>query len=135
MNKLKLITFAILCGFAPAKWVKADTGIKKIHERYIDFDNIKQSGPMAIMRQVWEIINFLEPGEDGVLSIKTLSEYDCQNRKVRVLKEQMFAEPSVKGKELIPAYSNQIASQWSVIMPNSANETIINIVCPGGVDS
>jgi hypothetical protein len=119
---------------ASAEWVKVgDTRALKF-EKYIDPDTVKQSGPMAIMRQVWELGNLLEPGNAGTRSVKTLAEYDCQNRKLRVLKEQWFDQPWAKGKELTPADLNKAASDWSAITPNSVGAAIIDIVCPGGED-
>jgi hypothetical protein len=119
---------------ASAEWVKVgDTRALKF-EKYIDPDTVKQSGPMAIMRQVWELGNLLEPGNAGTRSVKTLAEYDCQNRKLRVLKERWFDQPWAKGKELTPADLNKAASEWSAITPNSVGAAIIDIVCPGGED-
>jgi hypothetical protein len=134
MRKLLPFIFLSVCSTASADWVKVgDTRVLKF-EKYIDPDNVKQSGPMAIMRQVWEIANFLEPGNEGTRSVKSLAEYDCQNRKLRVLREQWFDQPWAKGKEITPADLNKAASEWSSITPNSVGAAIIDIVCPGGED-
>jgi hypothetical protein len=119
---------------ASAEWVKVgDTRALKF-EKYIDPDTVKQSGPMAIMRQVWELGNLLETGDAGTRSAKTLAEYDCQNRKLRVLKEQWFDQPWAKGNELTPADLNKAASDWDTITPNSVGAAIVDIVCPAGED-
>jgi hypothetical protein len=89
---------------------------------------------MAIMRQIWDIGNFLEPGNDRVASVKTLAEYNCQTRQLRVLQEFRFTEPWAKGKEVTPANLNQAPSDWSAIAPNSVGDAIIDIVCPSGED-
>jgi hypothetical protein len=123
-----------VCVTASADWVRVGDTLELKFEKYIDPDHVRQSGPMAIMRQVWEISNYLEPTKDRVASVKTLSEYDCQNRQLRVLKEFWFAEPWAKGRELTPAEMNQAMSQWTPITSNSVGEAIINMVCPGSED-
>ncbi len=134
MRKLLPLILLPVCITAAAEWVKVgDTGQLKF-EKYIDPDNVKQSGPMAIMRQAWEISNYLEPGKDGVASVKTLAEYDCQTRQLRVLKEFRFTEPWAKGKDITAANLNQAPSDWGAITPNSVGAAIIDIVCPSGED-
>ena len=130
----KLLPFVLLLMHitASAEWVRVgDTRHLKV-EKYIDPDTVKQSGPMAIMRQVWELENFLEPTKEHIASVKILAEYDCQNRQLRVLKEFWFSEPWAKGKELAPLDVNQAASDWNSIEANSVSATILDIVCPGG---
>jgi len=134
MRTLLALLLLSFCVAASAEWVRVGDARLATLEKYIDPDNVKQTGPMAIMRQVWEIGNFLQPGNDRVASVKTLAEYDCQNRKLRVLQEFRFTEPWAKGKEVTPANLNKAPSDWSTIPPNSVGDAIIDIVCPSGED-
>ncbi len=134
MRKLLPVILLSVCATASADWVRVDATPGLKFEKYIDPDHVKQSGPMAIMRQVWEIDNYLEPTKDRIVSVKTLAEYDCQNRQLRVLKEFWFAEPWAKGRDLTPADMNQAVSHWTPVTSNSVGEAIINMVCPGGED-
>jgi hypothetical protein len=134
MRKLLPLMLLPVCITAAAEWVKVGDTRHLKFEKYIDPDTLKQSGPMAIMRQIWEIGNFLEPGSDRVASVKTLAEYNCQTRQLRVLQEFRFTEPWAKGKEVTPANLNQAPSDWSAIAPNSVGDAIIDIVCPSGED-
>ncbi len=134
MLKLLPLTLLPVCITAAADWVNVGDTRHLKFEKYIDPDKVTQSGPMASMRQTWEIGNYLEPGSDRVASVKTLAEYDCQNRKLRVLREFWFTEPWAKGKEITPAQFNQAPSDWSAISPKSVGDTIIDIVCPIGED-
>jgi hypothetical protein len=132
MWKLLPLVLLLMHITASAEWVRVgDTRQLKI-EKYIDPDTVKQSGPMAIMRQVWELENFLEPTKERIASVKILTEYDCQNRQLRVLKEFWFSETWAKGKELAPLDVDQAASDWNQIEANSVSAAIIDIVCPGG---
>lgn len=134
MRKLLPLILLPLCVTAAAEWVKVGDTRQLKFDKYIDPDTVKQSGPMAIMRQVWEIGNFLEPGSDRVASVKTLAEYNCQTRQLRVLQEVRFTEPWAKGKDITPANLNQTPSDWIAITPNSVGGAIIDIVCPSGED-
>ena len=134
MRKLLPLMLLPVCITAAAEWVKVGDTRQLKFEKYIDPDTVKQSGPMAIMRQVWEIGNLLEPGADRVASVKTLAEYNCQTRQLRVLQEVRFTEPWAKGKDITPANLNQAPSDWIAITPNSVGGAIIDIVCPSGED-
>ena len=134
MRKLLPLLLLPACITASAEWVKVGDTRQLKFEKYIDPDNVKQSGPMAIMRQVWEIGNFLELGKDGVASVKTLAEYNCQTRQIRALEEHWFTEPWAKGKEITPASMNKTASEWSALTPNSVGAAIIDVICPSGDD-
>ncbi len=134
MRKLLPLMLLPVSVLASAEWERVGDMRQLPFEKYIDPDNVKQSGPMAIMRQVWEISNYLQPSHDRGASLKTLAEYDCQNRRLRVLKEFWFAEPWARGKELTPPEMNQAAGDWTPIQPGSVSEAIIDIVCPSGDD-
>ncbi len=119
---------------ACAEWVRVGDMNSPEIEKHIDPDNVRQSGPMAIMRQIWEIDHDSSLKKYGVASVKALVEYDCQNRQRRLLKQFWFSEPWAKGQELPPPQMHQAEGGWSPIMPRSAGETVIGMVCPSGED-
>jgi hypothetical protein len=135
MRTLLALLLLSFCVAASAEWVRVGDARLATLEKYIDPDNVKQTGPMAIMRQLWEISNFTEPEKDGALSAKILAEYDCQNRRHRTLEQHRFTEAWARGRQLKPADLNQTATAWSAITPSSINAAVIDIVCPGGDDS
>lgn len=134
MRQLMPLLLLTICVNAFAEWVKVGDTHQLGFEKYIDPDNVKQTGPMAIMRQVWEIGNYSQPTKDGVVSVQTLVEYNCQTRELRVVKEQWFTEAWAKGKEVTAANLNQAVSAWSPITPNSVGAVIIDMACPDGRD-
>ena len=134
MQKLLPLILLPLCITSSAEWVRVRPAHPHKGEQYIDPDQVKQSGPMAIMRQVWEMKNYPEPAKGDTASVKTLVEYNCQNRQLRVLKELLFTEPWAKGKETSPPATEQAAGGWTPITPGSSGEAIIDIVCPSGED-
>ena len=135
MRTLLALLLLSFCVAASAEWVRVGDARLATLEKYIDPDNVKQTGPMAIMRQLWEISNFTEPEKDGALSAKILAEYDCQNRRYRTLEQHRFTEAWARGRQLKPPDLNQTATAWSAITPSSINAAVIDIVCPGGDDS
>lgn len=134
MRALLPLILLPLCVTASADWVRVDDTLQPNVERYIDPDNVKQSGPMAIMRQVWEIDNYPEQAKDHIAATKTLAEYDCQNRQRRVLKAFRFLERWSKATEVKPLEMDQVVSTWMPVSPNTAEEAVIAMVCPGGED-
>ncbi len=134
MRKLLPLILLPVCITASADWARVGDTLQLTFEKYIDGDNVKQSGPMAIMRQVWEVSNYPNSAESGAASVKTLAEYDCQNRQLRVLKEFWFADTWAKGTELTVPELNQATNNWTPITPNSVGEAIIDLVCPSGED-
>ena len=135
MRTLLALLLLSFCLAASAEWVKVGDARLTTIEKYIDPDNVKQTGPMAIMRQLWEISNFTAPEKDGALSVKTLAEYDCQNRQYRTLEHYRFTEALAQGSQIKPANSHPSGSAWSAIAPGSVNAAVIDMICPGGDDS
>lgn len=134
MKKLLPLLILPICFSAFADWVRVGETNTLNFEKFIDPENVKQSGPMAIMRQVWEISNYLQKGSDETVSEKVLAEYDCQNHRVRLLKHLKFTGLWSTGSELLPGNLNQTESNWTSIEPKSIEEEIINMVCPDGRD-
>ena len=135
MRTLLALLSLSFCLTATAGWVRVGDDRLTTIEKYIDPDKVKQTGPMAIMRQLWEINNFTEPDKDGALSVKILAEYDCQNRQYRTLEQLRFTEVWAQGRELKPVDANQSASAWSAVPPGGIHATVIDMICPGGNDS
>ena len=65
MRKFLALILLTVSATAFADWVKVGDTRPLKFEKYIDPDNIKQTGPMAIMRQVWEIGNYFEATKIG----------------------------------------------------------------------
>ena len=107
MRHSLLLLLLLFHGHAIADWARIDNGRQANVEKYVDLDTIKQTGPMAIMRQVWEVSNYLFPDKTDVLSVKILMEYDCQNTQSRMIKEFWYSKLWAKGSDITPAEINQ----------------------------
>lgn len=79
----------------------------------IDLDSIKQSGPMAIYRQVQvrtHVADALE--KEGVVFTTQIYEYDCMDSKMRILDKQ---DP-----------------QWQELPEHPLGLETLQLICPSG---
>lgn len=132
MKKLIPLLLLVVSANASADWVKIHGTADTSPEKFIDADAIRQTGPMNTMRRVWEISNFPKGATTTVLSIKSYVEYDCKDRRVRVLEESKFSEHWAQGENLTVAGNGIKSGHWSAMGKGSVSETIFNRVCPKG---
>ena len=132
MKNLYPLLLLILSATASADWVKIDSPVGALSEKFIDVTTIRQTGPMNTMRRVWEVTNLHKGSANKVLSIKQYMEYDCKDRRSRVIEEHSFSEHWAQGENLTVDGRDIKAAAWSEITPASINETLFNRVCPNG---
>ena len=125
-----ILLFATATAFA--NWVKIDGPSGALYEKFIDIDAIRQSGPMNTMRRVWEINNLAAASASNISSVKQHVEYDCKDRRYRVIEERSLPERWAQGESLTVATTDAKPSDWSAIDLGSITETIFNRVCPDG---
>jgi hypothetical protein len=116
--------------FAFADWVKINGVTDKLSEIFIDEKTIRQTGPMNTMRRVWEVNNMAKGAPDRVLSVKSHMEYDCKDRRFRILEESKFSEHWAQGKILSATAKDAQPGNWRVITKGATSETVFNRVCP-----
>ena len=125
---LWLLLFMSASAFA--EWEKIPSAASTSAEKFIDTETMRQTGPMNTMRRVWEISNLAKAAPNKVLSIKSQVEYDCKDRRVRVLEENYFSEHWAKGEAVAEPAPDSKSRDWSGIVAGSIQETIFNRVCP-----
>ena len=130
MKKLFPLLLLFISATASADWVKINGLVDTSPEKFIDTNAIRQSGPMNTMRRVWEITHLAKGASDKVLSTKNYMEYDCKDRRVRVLEENSFSEYLAQGENLTVTGQDNKPSNWSDIGKGIISETIFNRVCP-----
>lgn len=85
---------------------------------------------MNTMRRVWEIDHLAERAPNRALSIKKYVEYDCKDRRERVLEESSFTEYWAQGENLAATlYDSQLA-KWHAVGKTGISETVFKRVCP-----
>lgn len=63
---------------------------------------------------------------DKFLSVKSLEEYDCANKRTRLLSMSLFSGNMGKGNEV---YSESVVGEWQLVKPNNIGETIWKAAC------
>ncbi|MDC0881117.1 hypothetical protein OAP69_07030 [Hellea sp.] len=127
MNKLTLILtlfFSILMIASPAyaDWEEVAENVKGT-TYYVDFDRIRKNGGYVYY---WYLIDYLEPNEDGVLSVKGYTQGDCEMFRYRYLSAMTHKQPMGEGSGDRDSITNP---EWVYPTPNSAAEYILKQVC------
>ena len=130
MKRLFPLLLVFISATVSADWVKINVAVDTASEKFIDIKAIRQTGPMNTMRRVWEISNLMKDAPDKVLSIKSHVEYDCKDRRVRVLEESKFSEHWARGDNWTLTGHDIKSGNWSDLSKGSVSETIFNRVCP-----
>ncbi len=130
MKKLFPLLLVFVSATVSADWVKISVAAETASEKFIDVKAIRQTGPMNTMRRVWEISNLAKGASSKVSSVKSYVEYDCKDRRVRVLEESNFSEPWAQGENLTLPGQDGMTGKWSDLSKGSLSDTIFNRVCP-----
>jgi hypothetical protein len=121
----------LMCTTAGAEWKKIANGNWQEPEQYIEMDSVKQTGPMAIYRQV----NVLSQGgallPKEVSSKVSLHEYDCMNSKFRVLQTSSYSETWAAGDKVVLPSPTQKSKDWQDLPPQSLGQITLSMLCPG----
>lgn len=133
LRKIGNALFAGLCVLASptagADWLRLlDSGSDDVGH-YIDLENVRQTGPMAIYRQV-EVLHH-GPASQGLSSTLTLYEYDCMNAGFRLLKTTGFSRPWAQGPSVVLPASNH-AVQWLPLSLQPFGQQAFYLLCPNG---
>ena len=113
-------------GVVYAEWVLAsgndETGLKV----YIDPDSIRRKENLAKMWQLHDYKTVQTVAGDSLLSMKRFSEYDCAEKRVRMLGYTWFSGGMGSGKVV---YSAPEVQPWEPVGPHTINHTLWNIAC------
>ena len=130
MRTLIMLALLCFCNQAFADWSRIAEKSHLEPQQYVDLGSVKQTGPMAIMRRVWELRNYSKPVHGGVRSIKRLSEYDCMNHRHRVIQEFWFTDLWAQGENMVTSRKDEVEPAWRPIKAKSVNKVILDEMCP-----
>jgi len=117
-----------------AEWQILSNGGSQDFEQYIDLENVKQTGPMAIHRQVYVLSQGHAVEANGILSTLALHEYDCMNTKFRVLRTSGFRKQWAEGQSMTLSESNGSA-EWLSLSVQALEKKTFDLLCPDGKDN
>ena len=125
---------ALLCVVAStsvsAEWMKIGAARNDSPDIFIDTETIRQTGPMNTMRRVWELHHLAARAPNRALSLKKLVEYDCKDRRVRVLGESSFTEHWAQGDVLASTVHDSQSAKWAAVGTRGVSQTLFKRVCP-----
>ena len=117
-----------------ADWITIGSSPAQQLEHFIDKDSVKQSGPMAIFRQVQVLSHGSELKKISVQSVLGTYEYDCMNAMFRILQETGFSEQwGVGEKRSLTTTAGK--GEWKVLPESPLGQMMFDFICPSGNDS
>lgn len=126
------IVFVLISPAVIADWTKVAAGNILEPDQYIETNSVKQTGPMAIYRQV----NVLSQGPallaEDLASKRSIYEYDCMNKKLRVLQSVGFRKAWATGDQVVLHSTSQNLKEWHDLPPHPLGQVTFDILCPGG---
>lgn len=90
---------------------------------YIDRATLQRKGPVV---KVWELQDLKNATPQGILSIKLLLEFDCGERRSRVVQGASYSANMAKGK---PLETDKTPADWTYNAPGTAADLIDRAVC------
>jgi len=126
--------FIFISPFVMAEWQILSDGGSDEPQQYIDLQNVKQAGPMAIYRQVQVLSQGAAVSTPDVLSTLLLYEYDCMNTKFRLLEATGFSMQWAKGQAMTLSVSSS-STKWLPLPLQALGQKTFDLLCPDGKEN
>jgi hypothetical protein len=131
-----LFTFFLISAFtAPAvfaEWLKLSDEKVLVSGYYIQTESVKQTGPMAIYRQVQVLHQNPLVTDKAFLSKLYLYEYDCMNKKFRLLRATGFGQAWAQGAESELLTIASAGRDWTELPDGDLGQITFDYLCPSG---
>jgi hypothetical protein len=117
--------FAATPSYAATAWeLIASTSLAK---SYIDRKTLDINGPL---RRVLQLEEFIGPAVMGIRSVIAHAEYDCENRKMRLLDFTSYGGSMGTGEQISRRQLPSPYGPWSgVLSPNSEPGVTLDLMC------
>lgn len=124
MKKVLLMAAAILAAApACAEWTEYSS-FQDDKKFYFDRSTVHVAPTGS--RRVWTLSDYAIPDKAGDSSLKRFLEFDCVEKRYRVL-QAMFFKGRMGGGT--PSESINGPSKWSYVAPETVGETLLHIIC------
>jgi hypothetical protein len=109
-----------------ADWTRISSD-KDIYSAYADKESIRRQGEMVRMQGLYDFRRQdFTPGGKGLFSTVVLREYDCDQRRVRLLSSIDFAGPMGTGGAVD---TNVHTGRWENVVSGALDDAFWNIAC------
>jgi|TARA_B110000259_G_scaffold188487_1_gene248114 hypothetical protein len=115
MKKIMVMALLMLASTGFAKWEGGYLSNDGKMTLYFDNETIQVNYPLF---RSWSLMDFKDPIANNMLSAKILTEYDCDEKKRRVVHVISYSGNKGEGKILSQASSNQA---WDVISDEASS--------------
>ena len=120
-NRWNALLLLFACLPATAEWTYVDGS--EGYERYIDRETVMRDGKLA---RVWEVDDIAVPDKQGVQSLRSRTEYDCEDRKYRVVYLSGHSDHMTQGSVL---FAGQLDGEWKPVLADSLGELSMDMAC------
>jgi len=128
MKYYLLLLFAFLPNISFAEWTLIYESPSSESKYYANILEINTNKKFSKLR-LWTIEDFnilQEVANYKYLSVKSFTEFDCKNSKIRIMGYSLYEENMAKG-EII--FSKGTPFEWQKINKNTMNEKYLDIAC------
>jgi len=113
-------------GSALAEWTAVGRA-NQIYAAYADRESIRRNGSMASMHGLYDFRRQdYTPEGRGLYSTAVLREYDCTERRVRLLSSIDFSGPMGAGA---PVSTSNTPRRWEPVVAGGIDEAYWNVAC------
>lgn len=109
-----------------AEWVLTSGDDESGLTVYVEPDSIRRKGNLVKMWQLYDYKTVQTVAGDSLLSIKRYNEFDCTEKRTRMLAYTWFSGNMASGKVV---YSTPDEQQWEPVVPRTINRTLWNVAC------
>tara|TARA_B100000795_G_C22667650_1_gene386621 strand:+ start:62 stop:466 length:405 start_codon:yes stop_codon:yes gene_type:complete len=128
MKYFLIFLFAITPTLSFAEWTLIYESSDSKAKYYANILEIKTNKKFSKLR-VWTMEDFnllQEVASYKYLSVKSFTEFDCKNSKIRIIGYSLYEENMAKGQVI---FSKGTPFEWQKINKNTMNEKYLNIAC------
>jgi hypothetical protein len=111
----------LISASATAEWVRLNESGTDTH--FVDPATVRVQGTHVRM---WKKIERATPDEDGTLSTRSYFEYDCHQRRFRLLTVSAYDGSDLGGKTVA---SSNTPSEWFFVPPDTSAEAALEFAC------
>ena len=116
-----------------AEWLdiggKVERGLT-VYTVYVDTDSVHRKGDIVTLWALFDYMSIQSIVGGPWLSSKARREYDCVNKRVRLLGYMTFTGNMGSGEVV---FSNADQSAWEPLAPDSMDRTIWDVACNGNI--
>ena len=128
MKYYLLLLFAFLPNISFAEWTLIYESPSSESKYYANILEINTNKKFSKLR-LWTIEDFnffQEVASYKYLSVKSFTEFDCKNSKIRIMGYSLYEENMAKGEVI---FSKGTPFEWQKINKNTMNEKYLDIAC------